>query len=151
MTPTTRFLTSGAAPMTSLPFCLARSPRRLQAVLVGGLAGDGEGVGVLGHAVREDLQARGEGDGEGVLHLALLGGLRLRVEVVQQGALVLGEQIDVAALEGGDEDLAGAEVGADLRLYAGGFEHGRVQVAEYLVLGEVGGADGDAVLAGAAS
>lgn len=99
----------------------------LESALLGGLLGDGEGVGVLRLAVRKDLEAAWQRDGEGILHGALLRGRGLRVEVVQQRALALGQQIDVAALERGDEDLAGAQVGADLGRHPGRFEGGRVE------------------------
>ncbi|GDY54248.1 hypothetical protein SVIO_048710 [Streptomyces violaceusniger] len=69
----------------------------------------------------------------------------------QQIALVLGEQIDIALLEGGYDDLSGAEVGPHAGLDARALQRLGVEVAQQLVLGEVGGADDQPAQAAAAA
>src|SRR4029450_9300137 len=118
-----------------------------QTILVGGLLGDGPAVLVLGRALLEGDQALGvEQRRQGGVDL-LAGGLGgVGLEERQHRPVVLGQQVDLALLQGREHDLPAAQVAPGGDVDAGLLEHGGVHLGQDELLGEVGRADGHARL-----
>ena len=141
--PSGRVLNSGGPPNVSCPQLAARSAIEVALYFVGGLLGDDDRVLVLSARL---LQHR-EGGGQRLLQRGVDGvGLGLRgrlVEVLQQHAGVLGDEVDRAVLQAREVRLAAADGQLLGDVDALGLQGLGVDLGEDLVLGEVGRADDD--------
>ena len=115
-------------------------------MLVDDLLRADDGVLVLGRRRREHLEPLGQPLAERGQLLLDVGRRRLRRGSVMNGeqrAGVLGDEVDLAALDGAEVHLAGADAELVADVEAGRLERLAVDLGEQLALGEVGRADGD--------
>ena len=149
-----RVSNSGGAPSVIWSSTPARSLSVGQAVLLGRLGRADDDVLVLGRRRREHLEAVGQRLAQRGDLLVDVGGLGHGVRVVlaeherQQRVRVLGDEVDLAALDGAEVDLAGADAELVADVEAGGGQRLAVDLGQQLALGEVGRADGDRPAAG---
>ena len=124
----------------------ARSLILVEAVLVGRLLADDKAVlvgrrGIVQRGQTLRLERGAERDGRCLRIVGRLAGAA--VDELEGGGRVLGEHIDLTRLEGREDDLAVAELELAFHGRAVALEHLGEDLAEDLLLVEVGRADGD--------
>ena len=145
--PDGRVLSSGGPPMTSWPALPLRSEilarPYLSAVSLVTAKPSQSSAGLGSRATRPLPSSSGV---RAVLTSSAVVWVASRVEERQHRPVVLGQQIDLALLQGREDDLPGPQVQPGVDVDAGLLEHGGVHLGQDELLGEVGRADGHARL-----